>query len=99
MRKITVYDQVALIALAGESMVCYICLHNVVQLDVIASLLGLVFNSSVLYCPFSIATVSDEPLLAQSPPRRLLYQKKPIVTLHMMMTATLLYIKKGKKEK
>lgn len=53
MRKITVYDQVALIALAGESMVCYIGLHNVVQLDVIASLLGLVFNSSVLsflYC-------------------------------------------------
>lgn len=49
MRKITVYDQVALIALAGESMVCYIGLHNVVQLDVIASLLGLVFNSSVLY--------------------------------------------------
>ena len=48
MRKITVYDQVALIALAGESMVCYIGLHNVVQLDVIASLLGLVFNSSVL---------------------------------------------------
>ena len=53
MRKITVYDQVALIALAGESMVCYIALHNVVQLDVIASLLGLVFNSSFLsflYC-------------------------------------------------
>ena len=53
MRKITVYDQVALIALAGESMVCYIGLHNVVQLDVIASLLGLVFNSSFLsflYC-------------------------------------------------
>ncbi|MBP3785356.1 MAG: hypothetical protein J6I32_01900 [Bacteroidaceae bacterium] len=53
MRKVTVYDQVALIALAGESMVCYIALHNVVQLDVIASLLGLVFNSSVLsflYC-------------------------------------------------
>lgn len=53
MRKVTVYDQVALIALAGESMVCYIGLHNVVQLDVIASLLGLVFNSSVLsflYC-------------------------------------------------
>ena len=53
MRKITVFDQVALIALAGESMVCYIALHNVVQLDVIASLLGLVFNSSVLsflYC-------------------------------------------------
>ena len=49
MRKITVYDQVALIALAGESMVCYIGLHNVVQLDVIASLLGLVFNSSVLF--------------------------------------------------
>ena len=48
MRKITVYDQVALIALAGESMVCYIGLHNVVQLDVIASLLGLVFNSSFL---------------------------------------------------
>ena len=53
MRKITVCDQVALIALAGESMVCYIGLHNVVQLDVIASLLGLVFNSSFLsflYC-------------------------------------------------
>ena len=53
MRKITVYDHVALIALAGESMVCYIGLHNVVQLDVIASLLGLVFNSSFLsflYC-------------------------------------------------
>lgn len=53
MRKITEYDQVALIALAGESMVCYIGLHNVVQLDVIASLLGLVFNSSFLsflYC-------------------------------------------------
>lgn len=53
MRKITVYDQAALIALAGESMVCYIGLHNVVQLDVIASLLGLVFNSSFLsflYC-------------------------------------------------
>ena len=53
MRKVTVYDQVALIALAGESMVCYIALHNVVQLDVIASLLGFVFNSSVLsflYC-------------------------------------------------
>lgn len=53
MGKITVYDQVALIALAGESMVCYIGLHNVVQLDVIASLLGLVFNSSLLsflYC-------------------------------------------------
>ena len=53
MRKITVYDQVALIALAGESMVCYIGLHNVVQLDVIASLLGLVLNSSFLsflYC-------------------------------------------------
>ena len=53
MRKITVYDQVVLIALAGESMVCYIGLHNVVQLDVIASLLGLVFNSSFLsflYC-------------------------------------------------
>ena len=53
MRKVTVYDQVALIALAGESMVCYIALHNVVQLDVIASLLGLVFNSSFLsflYC-------------------------------------------------
>ena len=49
MRKVTVYDQVALIALAGESMVCYIGLHNVVQLDVIASLLGLVFNSSVLF--------------------------------------------------
>ena len=49
MRKITVYDQVALIALAGESMVCYIGLHNVVQLDVIASLLGLGFNSSVLF--------------------------------------------------
>lgn len=49
MRKITVYDQVALIALAGESMVCYIGLHNVVQLDVIASLLGLVFNSSFLF--------------------------------------------------
>lgn len=48
MRKITVCDQVALIALAGESMVCYIGLHNVVQLDVIASLLGLVFNSSFL---------------------------------------------------
>ena len=48
MRKVTVYDQVALIALAGESMVCYIGLHNVVQLDVIASLLGLVFNSSFL---------------------------------------------------
>ena len=44
MRQITVYDQVALIALAGESMVCYIGLHNVVQLDVIASLLGLVFT-------------------------------------------------------
>ena len=53
MRKLTVIDQVALIALAGESTVCYIGLHNVVQLDVIASLLGLVFNSSVLsflYC-------------------------------------------------
>ena len=53
MRKITVYDQVALIALAGESMVCYIGLHNVIQLDIIASLLGLVFNSSFLsflYC-------------------------------------------------
>ena len=53
MRKITVYDQVALIALAGESMVCYIGLHNVIQLDIIASLLGLFFNSSVLsflYC-------------------------------------------------
>ena len=48
MRKLTVIDQVALIALAGESTVCYIGLHNVVQLDVVASLLGLVFNSSVL---------------------------------------------------
>ena len=53
MRKLTVLDQVALIALAGESTICYIGLHNVVQLDAIASLLGLVFNSSVLsflYC-------------------------------------------------
>lgn len=53
MRKLTVLDQVALIALAGESTVCYIGLHNMLQLDVIASLLGLVFNSSVLsflYC-------------------------------------------------
>ena len=48
MRKITVSDQVALFALAGESMVCHNGLHNFVQLDVIASLLGLVFNSSVL---------------------------------------------------
>ena len=53
MRKLTVLDQVALIALAGESTVCYIGLHNMLQLDVIASLLGLAFNSSVLsfiYC-------------------------------------------------
>ena len=53
MRKLTVIDQVALSALAGESTVCYIGLHNVVQLDIVASLLGLVFNSSVLsflYC-------------------------------------------------
>lgn len=53
MRKLTVLDQVALIALASESTVCYIGLHNMLQLDVIASLLGLVFNSSVLsflYC-------------------------------------------------
>ena len=53
MRKLKVIDQVALIALAGESTVCYIGLHNVVQLDMIASLLGLVFNSSILsflYC-------------------------------------------------
>lgn len=53
MRKLSVLDQVALIALAGESTVCYIGLHNMLQLDVIASLLGLVFNSSILsflYC-------------------------------------------------
>ena len=53
MRKLSVLDQIALIALAGESTVCYIGLHNVAKLDVIASLLGLVFNSSVLsflYC-------------------------------------------------
>lgn len=53
MRKLTVLDQIALIALAGESTVCYIGLHNMLQLDVIASLLGLVFNSSILsflYC-------------------------------------------------
>ncbi len=84
MRKITVYDQVALIALAGESMVCYIGLHNVVQLDV--------------FCPFSIVIVLDEPLLAHLSPRILLCPKKPTGTLQMKMTATLLYIKKGKKE-
>ncbi len=53
MRKLTIIDQVALIALAGESTLCYIGLHNIVQLDVVASLLGLVFNSSTLvflYC-------------------------------------------------
>ena len=93
MRKITVYDQVALIALAGESMVCYIGLHNVVQLDVIASLLGLVFNSSVL---FFLYCRSFRRVLTG--PRILLCPKKPTVTLQMKMTATLLYIKKGKKE-
>lgn len=53
MKKLAVLDQVALIALAGESTVCYIGLHNIAQLDVIASLLGLIFNTSIIvffYC-------------------------------------------------
>ena len=53
MRKVTVTDQIALIALAGESTACYICLRNLAGFDVIASLLALVFSSSILtflYC-------------------------------------------------
>jgi uncharacterized membrane protein YkgB len=96
MRKITVYDQVALIALAGESMVCYIGLHNVVQLDVIASLLGLVFNSSFL--SFLYCHSFRRALAGSISPKETVVSKETDSHPSDEDDGPLLYIKKGKKE-